>query len=232
DDVKKRWRSVTDRLVKAHRTGSGSSPSKRRVPFAEQLQFILTSRNLRLTEGNVRAQTPPIHKGNSPEHGVGEEVEDFPMCSSPNPPFPRPSSSICCCYGTLLYGGQFILCRGYGIGVYCCCSCLWRCVKLCWWRFKAHWDGGWFCLSRAIGKGSTQEGQKKETSTSVIEALTSGTLNIIDNSSTQDELDKYGSVIASRLRSMPWDRQSLCMTAVNAVLMAAAAPSPIPHHKT
>ncbi|XP_069615739.1 uncharacterized protein [Ranitomeya imitator] len=94
DDVKKRWRSVTDRLVKAQRTESGSSPSKKRVPFAEQLQFILTSRNLRRTEGNVRAQTPPVHEGNSPEHGVGEEVEDFPMCSSRNPPSPRPSSSM------------------------------------------------------------------------------------------------------------------------------------------
>ncbi|CAJ0951719.1 unnamed protein product [Ranitomeya imitator] len=82
------------RLVKAQWTESGSSPSKRRVPFADQLQFILTSRNLRRTEGNVRVQTPPVHEGNSPEHGVGEEVEDFPMCSSPNPPLPTPSSSM------------------------------------------------------------------------------------------------------------------------------------------
>ncbi|CAJ0937582.1 unnamed protein product [Ranitomeya imitator] len=192
DDVKKRWRSVTDRLVKAQRTESGSSPSKRRVPFAEQLQFILTSRNLRRT---------------------GNAVILY----------------VCCCYSTLLYGGQFVLCCGCSVGVYCCCSCLWRCIKLCWWWFKAHWDGGEFCPSCDIGKGSTQEGQKKETLTSVIEALTSRTLNIIDNSSTQDEMDKYGSVIASCLRSMPWDRQSLCMTAVHAVLMAAAVPSAIPH---
>ncbi|CAJ0950045.1 unnamed protein product [Ranitomeya imitator] len=91
EDVKKRWRSVTDRLIKAE---SGSSPSKKRVPFADQLQFILTSRNLRRTEGNVRAETPPVHEDNSPEHGDGEKVEDYPMCSLPNPPLPRQSSSM------------------------------------------------------------------------------------------------------------------------------------------
>ncbi|CAJ0942708.1 unnamed protein product [Ranitomeya imitator] len=94
EDVKKRWRSVTDRLMKAQKAESGSSPSKKRVPFADQLQFILTSRNLRRTEGNVRAKTPPVHEDNSPEHGDGEEVEDYPMCSSPNPPLPRQSSSM------------------------------------------------------------------------------------------------------------------------------------------
>ncbi|CAJ0960366.1 unnamed protein product [Ranitomeya imitator] len=67
---------------------------KKRVPFADQLQFILTSRNLRRTEGNVRAETPPVHEDNSLEHGDGEEVEDYPMCSSPNPPLPRQSSSM------------------------------------------------------------------------------------------------------------------------------------------
>ncbi|CAJ0947362.1 unnamed protein product [Ranitomeya imitator] len=60
----------------------------------DQLQFILTSRNLRRTEGNVRAETPPVHEDNSLEHGDGEEVEDYPMCSSPNPPLPRQSSSM------------------------------------------------------------------------------------------------------------------------------------------
>ncbi|CAJ0931375.1 unnamed protein product [Ranitomeya imitator] len=48
----------------------------------------------RKTEGNVRAETPPVHEDNSPEHGDGEEVEDYPMCSSPNPPLPRQSSSM------------------------------------------------------------------------------------------------------------------------------------------
>ncbi|CAJ0930607.1 unnamed protein product [Ranitomeya imitator] len=80
--------------MKAQKAESGSSPSKKRVPFADQLQFILTSRNLRRTEGNVRAETPPVHEDNSLEHGDGEEVEDYPMCSSPNPPLPRQSSSM------------------------------------------------------------------------------------------------------------------------------------------
>ncbi|CAJ0931717.1 unnamed protein product [Ranitomeya imitator] len=93
-DIKNRWRSVTDRLVKSQRTESGSSPSNRRVPYADQLQFTSTSRNLHRTEGNVRAQTPPVHEGNRLDHDVEEEVEDFPMCSSPNPPLPMSSSSL------------------------------------------------------------------------------------------------------------------------------------------
>ncbi|XP_077149030.1 uncharacterized protein LOC143809970 [Ranitomeya variabilis] len=85
---------ICDRLMKSLRTQSGSPPAKRRVPYADQLQFILTSRNLRRTEGNIRAQKPEAHEGNGLEHSLGEEVEDFPLCSTPYPPGSRPSSAM------------------------------------------------------------------------------------------------------------------------------------------
>ncbi|CAJ0922709.1 unnamed protein product [Ranitomeya imitator] len=193
DDVKKRWRSVTDRLVKAQRTESGSSPSKKRVPFAEQLQFILTSRNLRRTEGNVRAQTPPVHEGNSPDHGVGEEVEDFPMCSSRNPPLPRPSSSM---YAAVMAPSCTVASSSSAVDAALVSSA----VAPASGAASSFAVGG----SRPTGMGAgsarpvplvraaPKKGKKKETSTSVIEAIPSRTLNIINNSSTQDEMDKYG----------------------------------------
>ncbi|CAJ0945992.1 unnamed protein product [Ranitomeya imitator] len=229
EDVKKRWRSVTDRLMKAQKAESGSSPSKKRVPFADQLQFILTSRNLRRTEGNVRAETPPVQEDNSLEHGDGEEVEDYPMCSSPNPPLPRQSSSM---HAAVMPPTCTVASSSSAVDA----AVLSSAVVAASSAASSSFVGG----SRPTGLGSgsarpvpmvraaTKKGKKKEGSTSAIEALTSRTLNIIDHSSPQDEMDKYGSVIASRLRSMTWDRQSLCMTAVNAVLMCAAVPSPIP----
>ncbi|XP_077132414.1 uncharacterized protein LOC143787502 [Ranitomeya variabilis] len=81
NDVRKRWRSVTDQFIKSQKTPSGSSPPRKRVPFADQLQFILSSRCLRRTEGNVYGQTPPDHEGDTSEHNIGEDVEDCRMVS-------------------------------------------------------------------------------------------------------------------------------------------------------
>ncbi|CAJ0938596.1 unnamed protein product [Ranitomeya imitator] len=83
DDVRKRWRSVTD--IKSLKTPSGSSPPRKRVPFADQRQFILSSRSLRRTESNVYSQTPPDHEGDTSEHNIGEEVEDCRMVSQDSP---------------------------------------------------------------------------------------------------------------------------------------------------
>ncbi|CAJ0927813.1 unnamed protein product [Ranitomeya imitator] len=84
-DVKKRWRSVTDRFIKSLKTPSGSSPPRKRVPFADQLQFILGSWSLRRTESNVYAQTPPDLEGDTSEHSIGEEVEECRMASQDSP---------------------------------------------------------------------------------------------------------------------------------------------------
>ncbi|CAJ0961202.1 unnamed protein product, partial [Ranitomeya imitator] len=81
-DVKTRWRSVTDRYLKSLKTPSGSSPPRKRVPYGDQLQFILGSRSLRRTESNVSAQTPPdLNDGDTTVDSIGEEVEDSIMNS-------------------------------------------------------------------------------------------------------------------------------------------------------
>ncbi|XP_077127815.1 uncharacterized protein LOC143783294 [Ranitomeya variabilis] len=227
EDVKKRWRSVTDRLMKAQKVESGSSPSKKKVPFADQLQFILTSRNLRRTEGNVRAETPPVQEDNSLELGDGEE--DYPICSSPNPPLARQSSSM---HAAVMSPTCTVSSSPSSADA----AVLSSAVVAASSAASSSFVGG--SRPTVLGSGSARpvpmvraapkKGKKNNGSASAIEALTSRTLNIIDHSSPQDDMDKFGSVVASRLRSMTWDRQSLCMTAVNALLMCAAVPSPIP----
>ncbi|CAJ0931401.1 unnamed protein product [Ranitomeya imitator] len=85
EDVRKRWRSVTDRFIKSLKTPSGSYPPRKRMPFADQLQFILSSRSLRRTESNVYGQTPPDHEGDTLELNIGEEVEACRMVSHDSP---------------------------------------------------------------------------------------------------------------------------------------------------
>ncbi|XP_073446731.1 uncharacterized protein [Dendrobates tinctorius] len=94
DDVKNRWRSITDRLVKSMKTPSGSSPPRKKVPYADQLQFILTSRNVRRMDGNISSGPSTAPGQKSPETGLAEEVQDFDMSSSPAPQDDRPSSVI------------------------------------------------------------------------------------------------------------------------------------------
>ncbi|XP_073422368.1 uncharacterized protein [Dendrobates tinctorius] len=94
DDVKNRWRSITDRLVKSMKTPSGSSPPRKKVPYADQLQFILTSRNVQRMDGNISSGPSTAPGQKSPETGLAEEVQDFDMSSSPAPQDDRPSSVI------------------------------------------------------------------------------------------------------------------------------------------
>ncbi|CAJ0930933.1 unnamed protein product [Ranitomeya imitator] len=85
-DVKTRWRSVTDRYLKSFKSPSGSSPPRKRVPYGDQLQFILGSRSLRRTESNVCAQTPPdLNDGDTTVDSIGEEVQDSIMDSQESP---------------------------------------------------------------------------------------------------------------------------------------------------
>ncbi|CAJ0930534.1 unnamed protein product [Ranitomeya imitator] len=85
-DVKTRWRSVTDRYLKSLKTPSGSSPPRKRVPYGDQLKFILGSRSLRRTESNISAQTPPdLTDGDTTVDSIGEEVEDSIMNSQESP---------------------------------------------------------------------------------------------------------------------------------------------------
>ncbi|KAM4029954.1 uncharacterized protein ACNLHF_022134 [Anomaloglossus baeobatrachus] len=60
-DIRKRWRSVKDRYnrFQTEANRSGSSPSKFKFPFYDELQFLQTSRVLRPTEGNIDPPQEP-----------------------------------------------------------------------------------------------------------------------------------------------------------------------------
>ncbi|XP_073425573.1 uncharacterized protein [Dendrobates tinctorius] len=66
-DVKQRWRSVRDRFNKfiASCQKSGASPTSRTFPYFQELQFLITSRTLRSTQGNI------IENVNESEDGAG-----------------------------------------------------------------------------------------------------------------------------------------------------------------
>ncbi|XP_069592038.1 son of sevenless homolog 1-like [Ranitomeya imitator] len=59
-EVKQRWRSVRDRFQKilSSQSKSGSSPVKGNLSLYEELSFLITSRTLRSTEGNIQAPDP------------------------------------------------------------------------------------------------------------------------------------------------------------------------------
>ncbi|XP_073435219.1 uncharacterized protein [Dendrobates tinctorius] len=67
-DVKQRWRSVKDRFHKyvASCNKSGSSPTRHSFPFYEELQFLLTGRTLRSTQGNI---DPPAEEDSEEASG-------------------------------------------------------------------------------------------------------------------------------------------------------------------
>ncbi|XP_073537043.1 uncharacterized protein [Phyllobates terribilis] len=80
-DVKSRWRSVTDRLVKYHQSvKSGASPRKRKLPYADELAFMLSSRSLRRTEGNISVPSTLTHPITEEEE---EELHPIVHLASP-----------------------------------------------------------------------------------------------------------------------------------------------------
>ncbi|XP_077126978.1 uncharacterized protein LOC143782897 [Ranitomeya variabilis] len=78
-DVKQRWRSVRDRFQKmqSNLLKSGSSPTKGNFSLYEDRTFLLTSRTLRSTEGNIPAPEPG--EDSTPEtSGTSESADDAP----------------------------------------------------------------------------------------------------------------------------------------------------------
>ncbi|XP_073401193.1 uncharacterized protein [Dendrobates tinctorius] len=78
-DVKQRWRSVKDRFHKyvASCNKSGSSPTRHSFPFYEELQFLVTGRILRSTQGNI---VPPAEEDS--EEASGRSTGAPATCSS------------------------------------------------------------------------------------------------------------------------------------------------------
>ncbi|XP_077125293.1 uncharacterized protein LOC143782070 [Ranitomeya variabilis] len=221
-DVRKRWRSVTDRFMKSLKTPSGSSPPRKRVPYADQLQFILGSRSLRRTESNVCAQTPQ-DLGDSAEDNIGEEVEECRMGSQASPgdmSLSGRSQEV-----TDTFGERDIAPRAGEV--------LDSNTVSTSSDAAANSGGG---VSRHMGMGAAsarpvalrRAAPKKSKQAQVIENLTSRMLNLLDNSAKQDEQDKFGSLLADRLRTLPRDKQQMYMTAANCLLTAIDGTSTLP----
>ncbi|XP_077113896.1 uncharacterized protein LOC143769258 [Ranitomeya variabilis] len=78
-DVRQRWRSIRDRFTKFLNecSKSGSSPTKTKFPFSEELQFIVTSRTLRKTERNMSVayfEDSDTEDGAGSSSGVGGTI--------------------------------------------------------------------------------------------------------------------------------------------------------------
>ncbi|XP_077148896.1 uncharacterized protein LOC143809772 [Ranitomeya variabilis] len=197
-DVRKRWRSVTDRFIKSLKTPSGSSPPRKRVPFADQLQSILGSRSLRRTESNVYAQTPPDLEGDTSEDNIGEDVEECRMGSQDSPgnmSLSGRSQDLTDTFGEIdipANTGEVLDSNNASTS-----------------SDAASNSGGG--VSRRMGMGAAyarsvalrRAAPKKSKQAQVIENVTSRTLNLLDNSGKQDEHDKFGSLLADRLRTLP-----------------------------
>ncbi|CAJ0966429.1 unnamed protein product [Ranitomeya imitator] len=224
-DVKTRWRSVTDRFMKSLKSPSGNSPPRKRVPYGDQLQLILGSRSLRRTESNVCAQTPPdLSEGDRTVDSIGEEVQDSRMDSQESPGnrslsgrSPEITDSlgerdIAAHTGELLNSTNTTSASSDA---------------------DANSGGG---VSRHMGMGAAsvrpvalrRAVPKKTKQVQIIEQYTSRTLNLLDNSSKQDEHDKFGSLLADRLRTLPRDKQQMFVTAVNCLFMAIDGTSTLP----
>ncbi|XP_077139594.1 uncharacterized protein LOC143804906 isoform X2 [Ranitomeya variabilis] len=222
DDVRKRWPSLTDPFIKSLKTPSGSSPPRKRVPFADQLQFILTRRSLRRTESNVYGQKPPDHEGDTPEHNIGEEVEDCRMVSQDSPGNMSSAGTSEDLTDTL--GVMAIPANTGEVSESTDSSPA---------SDAASSSGGG--VSRHMGMGAASAcpvalrrvAPKKAKKLQVME-IASRTLNLLDNSGKQDEHDKFGSLLADRLRAQRRDKQQLYMTAANCLLTAIDGTSTLP----
>ncbi|XP_073537602.1 uncharacterized protein [Phyllobates terribilis] len=193
-DIKNRWRSVTDQLVKYHQSvQSGSSPRKCKVPFADELAFILSSRSLRRTEGNIRA---PTAEEDTNTEQVEEESEDFFQLSSPDPSASASSTSGCPAHS---------LSNPADVGTGLVTDA------------PAPSDAGSSTgdVSRPTGRGSgsahlvaSRRACKKRSKsrgggTIVLETLTNRTLSLVERAAEEDAIDKFCSAQAARIRSMP-----------------------------
>ncbi|CAJ0962833.1 unnamed protein product [Ranitomeya imitator] len=175
------------------------------------------------TEGNICGQTPAAHEGDTPEHKIGEEVEDCRMVTQDSPENMSSggtSEDLTDYFGVMAIPanmGEVSESNDAAPGLGAVSS-----------------SGGG--VSRHMGMGTAsvrpvalrRVAPKKAKNTQIIENLTSRKLNLLDNSGKQDEQDKFGSLLADRLRTLPRDKQQIYMTAANCLLTVIDGTSTLP----
>ncbi|XP_069615900.1 uncharacterized protein [Ranitomeya imitator] len=203
-NVKQRWRSVRDRYNKFINTcdRSGSSPSRITFPFYDELQFLLTSRTLRRTEGNL-SNPPPVDDHS--EDGAGTDGAG------------TSSGAGGTIFPSLTTASAEAACPAAAAGT---------------------------STAAAVGSSGSSEAvvtekrapypvagesikKKKKKNEDKTEKMASDTLDLLKQSSSEDQCDFFALTIARKARSLPPDRQSLFMSLCQTSLTALEDPAPI-----
>ncbi|XP_069615922.1 uncharacterized protein [Ranitomeya imitator] len=201
-NVKQRWRSVRDRYNKFINTcdRSGSSPSRITFPFYDELQFLLTSRTLRRTEGNL-SNPPPVDDHS--EDGAGTDGAG------------TSSGAGGTIFPSLTTASAEAACPAAAAGT---------------------------STAAAVGSSGSSEAVvtekrapypvagesiKKKKNVDKTEKMASDTLDLLKQSSSEDQCDFFALTIARKARSLPPDRQSLFMSLCQTSLTALEDPAPI-----
>ncbi|XP_077112400.1 uncharacterized protein LOC143767763 [Ranitomeya variabilis] len=202
-NVKQRWRSVRDRFNKFINScdRSGSSPSRTSFPFYDELQFLLTSRTLRRTEGNI--SSPPLVDDNS-EDGAGTDGAGTSSGATISPSVTTASAGAAC--PAAAAGTSTAAAVGSSVTAEAVVT-----------QKRAAYPLA----------GESRKKQTKKKNEDNTEKIASDTLNLLKQSSTEDQCDFFALTIARKARSLPPDRQSLFMALCQTSLTALEDPAPI-----
>ncbi|XP_077111471.1 uncharacterized protein LOC143767209 [Ranitomeya variabilis] len=198
--VRQRWRSVRDRFNKFINScdRSGSSPSRKTFPFYDELQFLLTSRTLRRTEGNL-STPPPVddtsEDGAGSSSGAGGTISLSVTTASAGATCPAAAAGT----STAAAVGS----SGTAEAVVT--------------EKRAVYPVA----------GESSKKKKKNMNEDKTEKIASDTLTLLKQSSTEDQCDFFALTIARKARSLPPDRQSLFMSLCQTSLTALEDPAPI-----
>ncbi|XP_069604996.1 uncharacterized protein [Ranitomeya imitator] len=200
-DVRQRWRSIRDRFTQFLNdcSKSGSSPSKTKFPFSEELQFIVTSRTLRKTEGNMSAadlEDSDTEDGAGSSSGVGGTISP----SIPTASAESASTSAAAASTSASAAAE--------------ASDSVEAVRV---EKRAVYP-----VAAEKKKTKTKKNQEDQTV-----QIACDTLDLLKKSTTDDHCDSFAITVARKTRSLPPDRQSLFMSMVQMSLTALEDPAPI-----
>ncbi|XP_069615959.1 uncharacterized protein [Ranitomeya imitator] len=201
NDVRKRWRSIRDRFTKFLNecSKSGSSPSKSKFPFSEELQFLVTSRTLRKTEGNMSVadlEDSDKEDGAGSSSGVGGTIST----STPTASAESASTSAAAASTSSSAAAE--------------ASDSAEAVRV---EKRAVYP-----VAAEKKKTKTKKNQDDQTV-----QIACDTLDLLKKSSSDDHCDSFAQTVARKTRSLPPDRQSLFMSMVQMSLTALEDPAPI-----
>ncbi|XP_073412970.1 uncharacterized protein [Dendrobates tinctorius] len=198
-DVKQRWRSVRDRFqkIQAKIGTSGSSPAKIKFSLYKDMCFLLTSRTLRSTDGNI---SPLPEDASQEAAGSTDSMDGSSFCEPESP----------CTSG--------VVSAASSSGMASCAETQNTADP------NSQTAANPLTVTEPLAKKSKAKTQKKM---DVTTKRVNDTIDLINKSSREDHLDFFGASIASKARLLSAERQTKFMTVVNAILSEFEDPSPI-----